>query len=680
MDPRQGWQWPYFTQMCGFHTTYVLTDQEIRVLSKTLDHYIPATNKSKRTQVEFERFYKEVLSKATHLDVEQKLALKTTFLDTFRDYSKVKINSEDKGVIESLYKNDKIVVLRQDKGRGVVILNRSDYITKCETFLNGPEFTALSEDPTGKFQTRVQGILRKMKKKFKPSDYNKLYPSSSQPGLFFGLAKVHKLKEDQNDVADLPLRPVISNIGTTTYQISKYLANVLNPLTKSEHNIESTKDFITKLKDAKIETDHQMVSLDVVSLFTSVPLDYTINIILEKVFVEKLIKTRLSRDNFKSLLELCTKEMHFCFNEKVYKQTNGVAMGSPLGPVLANIFMVHLENHMIPRLSDKMSLWYRYVDDTFTFVKQGEVETIQTALNAFHNDIKFTYEVEQNSKISFLDVMVTKKPDGTFDTDVFRKKTDSSIYLNWESFTTRSWKIGTLKGLFRRAFMICSTSGALERELKQLKHVFTKVNGYPSKTVNKTLHEVKSKLERETALEGSGTDRANTQVVSSNDDKEVSIPYICLPYKGKEGEGVLNKFKGYLTNVLPSEVKPRFIYKGTKLGSFFSVKDKVISEHQTNLVYGYTPKGETELQKGYIGETNVRFGRRAQEHASWDKNSSVYKYSQQCNVDVTFNDFSILEKGYSKIVDRRIAEALFVKDYNPILNEQKESYRLKLFN
>ena len=86
-----------------------------------------------------------------------------------------------------------------------------------------------------------------MKTKFTKPEYSRLYPSSSQPGLFFGLAKVHKLKDGQKEVKDLPLRPVISNIGTTTYQISKYLANLLAPLTKNEHNIESTKDFIEKL-------------------------------------------------------------------------------------------------------------------------------------------------------------------------------------------------------------------------------------------------------------------------------------------------------------------------------------------------------------------------------------------------------------------------------------------------
>ena len=104
-----------------------------------------------------------------------------------------------------------------------------------------------------------------------------------------------------------------------------------------------------------------MVSFDVVSLFTSVPLDYTINVILDKVYKDKRINTKFSRDEMHALLDLCTKKMHFSFNGKIYKQTNGVAMGSPLGPVIANIFMVHLEEMLIPGLSDRLSSWYRYV-------------------------------------------------------------------------------------------------------------------------------------------------------------------------------------------------------------------------------------------------------------------------------------------------------------------------------
>ena len=87
--------------------------------------------------------------------------------------------------------------------------------------------STLDCDPTKSFQSKVQRNLLKMKKAFSKDVYKKLYPSASQPGLFFGLAKVHKLKGNNCNVSELPLRPVISNIGTATYQVAKYLSQIL---------------------------------------------------------------------------------------------------------------------------------------------------------------------------------------------------------------------------------------------------------------------------------------------------------------------------------------------------------------------------------------------------------------------------------------------------------------------
>ena len=81
---------------------------------------------------------------------------------------------------------------------------------------------------------------------------------------------------------------------------------------------------------------------------------------------------------------MCTKELHFTYNGKTYQQNDGVCMGSPLGPVLANVFMVYLEKTIAPKLKTSMPIWIRYVDDTFTLVKKGKLEEIITALNNFH--------------------------------------------------------------------------------------------------------------------------------------------------------------------------------------------------------------------------------------------------------------------------------------------------------
>ena len=262
-------------------SSYVLSDKETEVLSYSLDHYVPGSEYGKRTQVEFERFYQDIVPHTDHLHAHEKTVLKTKFLDTFNKYSKIKLPNEEKKILENLYKNKDITISKQDKGRGVVIMNKCDYVEKSNLFLNGMEFEKLTNDPTASLQTRVQNKLLKMKKRFTEAQYKRLYPSSSRPGLFFGLAKVHKLKNGSTNVNELPLRPVISNIGTATYELSKYLAKLLQPIAKSDFTIESTKDFVRKIREKKIDKEFEMVSFDVVSLFTSVPLDFTIGVILD---------------------------------------------------------------------------------------------------------------------------------------------------------------------------------------------------------------------------------------------------------------------------------------------------------------------------------------------------------------------------------------------------------------
>ena len=288
-----------------------------------------------------------------------RLGLKTKLLNCFKNYGTIKAPYEYKETVKKLSENQDICLLKQDKGRGIIIMDRNKYLEKCLGILNTDKFTELKEDPTAQFETRVQKCLRKMKKRFDPATYNAIYPTSSQPGRFYGTAKLHKVAEGCHDVDQLPIRPIISNIGTATYKTSKHLAKLLAPLTKSRYTIESTRDFIAYTKKLKIRDNYDMVSFDVSNLFTNVPLDFTINLILKKVYEQKLVKTKLKKSELKELLEICTKEMHFTLDDKVYQQTDGVCMGSPLGPVLANVFMVYLEETIAPEFETIMPTWRR---------------------------------------------------------------------------------------------------------------------------------------------------------------------------------------------------------------------------------------------------------------------------------------------------------------------------------
>ena len=103
-------------------------------------------------------------------------------------------------------------------------------------------------------------------------------------------------------------------------------------------------------------------------------------------------------------------------------------------------------------------------------------------------------------------------------------------------------------------------------------------------------------------------------------------------------------------------------------------------EHETNLIYAFKPTYDSEKVTEYVGETKVRFGTRTYEHLNTDKASSVYKHKVDNNLSVSDSDFEVIDKGFPKSLDRKLAEALYVKELDPILNRQKKSFNLLLFN
>ena len=142
---------------------------------------------------------------------------------------------------------------------------------------------------------------------------------------------------------------------------------------------------------------------------TSIPLNKTIKITLERIRDRKEINTDIRKTMIKEMLLLCTKDVHFLFADEIYQQTDGVAMRSPLGPILAGIFMVELETTTFPTLGNLLRKWKRYVDDTYCIAKADSLNEILLKLNSFHMNRQFTYEAESNNLLPFVDVMTIRK-------------------------------------------------------------------------------------------------------------------------------------------------------------------------------------------------------------------------------------------------------------------------------
>ena len=386
--------------------------------------------------------------------------------------------------------------------------------------------------------------------------------------MFYGTAKVHKLQGNQG-LNELTVRAIISNIGTATYETAKYLNNLLSPLGKSRHAVPNSKESIEKIKEERIPIGYKMISFDVKNLFTNVTLDETIKTILQKVHVEKKIKTSIPKPILKELLLLCTKHLHFRFNGETDTQIDGVAMGSPLGPLLANFSIISLEEKVLPKVSNYLCYWKLYVDDTYVPEK---ISFILKELNSYHPNIKFTYEVEENNKITFLDVLINRISFNEIEASVYRKESNTDIYINWYSHVPLQWKIGTLQDLVTRAKNISSTEDLLNLELEHLKTVFCNINDFLKNVVDNIIQQELSKSIKQ-------------QDVISDTQENCKNLKLILPYAGKQGVQLTSKMKKQLRKVLPDNVKTMVTYQSKKLVSKFPVKDKIDFQHQNNVVY-----------------------------------------------------------------------------------------------
>ena len=197
------------------------------------------------------------------------------------------------------------------------------------------------------------------------------------------------------------------------------------------------------------------------SLFTNIPVSETIEIICNCLLSNCSLLQGLSRSEFENLLVLSVKNCHFIFNGKLYHQIDGVAMGSPLGPLFANIFMSFHEKNLLNNCpsSFKPILSRRYVDDCFLlFSSLDHAPLFLDYLNRQHPNINFTSETECDRKLSFLDIDISRVVNGKLATSVYRKPTFTGLFTNFHSFIPLTYKCCLVSGLLNRIFNICSLS------------------------------------------------------------------------------------------------------------------------------------------------------------------------------------------------------------------------------
>ena len=504
--------------------------------------------------------------------------------------------------------------------------------------------------------------------------YVKLLPTGSSRPRMYGLPKTHK--------PTTPLRPILSMIGSAQHKIAQWLTEVLEPVLErfSRYCIPDSFEFVNLLNEPNISVQNSFLcSYDIKSLFTNVPLQEVIDICTKSLYNDMGTKPAVPKTVFKHLLHFATSSVEFSFNDNIYRQIDGVAMGSPLGPILANIFVGSLE-HKLFQNNKKPEIYVRYVDDIFVMFKnKHEHLSFLNNLNKLHSSLSFTCECEVENKIAFLDVLV-ERVNNTFTTTVYRKPTFNGLYVRWESFCSRRRKTNLIATLTNRALKICSAS-KLDGELNNITSILQK-NGYPDDVISVVMKKT----------------IANAKRVKSFGPKKCSVP-IHLPYIGS----ISHKFEEELSSSVSKcfgAVRLRVVFESRPQMQAAS-KDKLPITMNSNVIYKFT----CQCGDWYIGRTSQRLQTRINQHvtkklqrtfatksaaerrniASQYSNdgSAIAKHllnSPDCASAYRNDRFTIIAHGRTKY-HLSVQESVFIESWRPKLCSQKRFvYKCLLFS
>ena len=257
-----------------------------------------------------------------------------------------------------------------------------------ESILSDREtYEVVNKAPLKKIEREFNAHLLRLKKEQKLDDYTyrKLRSTDAIPPAIRGSVKHHKPNN--------PLRPIVSCIDSALYNASRFLTDIHAPLQNNNgYSVSNSSQFIDKIANTTIDEDEIMVSFDVVSLFTAIPVEKACERIRTKLETDVTLTsgTKLTIDNIISLLRFTLTNSLFTYNNTIYKQVHGCAMGSPVSPVIANLYMEEIEVRAVTNTANPPKEWDRYVDDVFSIMKKDAVSTFHDELNSIDIHISFT--------------------------------------------------------------------------------------------------------------------------------------------------------------------------------------------------------------------------------------------------------------------------------------------------
>ena len=519
------------------------------------------------------------------------------------------ISSSEAKAIGKIKADKSINVLKADKGNCVVIMNASDYDSKMfELLIDDQTYEEVKRNPIKKTERLMNAKLLGLKRrgKFEDSEYFRLRSTDGLIPRIYGLVKVHK--------DNFPLRPIVSLIGSPLYELSKYIASIISPLVgNTPHTVKNSFDFVRFLSSCKCSDNDVMVSFDVISLFTRIPIKLAVEIVKCRLENDDNLcgKTKLSVDEIVELMQFCLDNNHFVFRDKYFRQIFGCAMGSPISVVAANLVMEDLERRILSG-NCQIRFWKRFVDDVWAVVPEDKVSDILNFINSFEKSIKFTCEKEIENSLPFLDVRVTRIGRG-FQTKVYRKPSHTDRYLDFNSNHAFSHKMSVSRCLYSRAVLFSSDAHDRNFEFQRIMNVLRQ-NNFPDHVIRRS---DTARIDRSSEVAFAG--------------------YVSLPYIKGCSERISRVLKRFN---IKSYYKPL-----NKLSKIFGLpKDPVEQNKKCGVVYE-VPCGDCE--KVYVGQTGNSLETRLKQHQAacrlfqTDK-SALAEHSVQADHRINWGDAKVV--------------------------------------
>lgn len=407
------------------------------------------------------------------------------------------ITSQQKQAINNLRNNANIIIKPADKGGLTCIMNKPSYLNEAYRQLNNAKYYSRNvslthkDDLCNKINSTLEHLLHQNFITNKQFDFLQANDSDRNRN-FYLLPKVHK-PHDKWPNQEMPEgRPIVGDCATESRRVSDYIDYFLKPLaTGHQTYLKDTYDFIHKIKNSEIDKNCILVTGDITALYTNMNINRTIAVV-KKAFKSNPRPNRPDGELIE-LLELIMKNNDFRFNNEIFLQIFGTAMGKSFAPNLANLYLIDFDKQAINGFRIKPSLFYRFLDDIF-FVWPGtitELKEFENFLNSIIPNIKVTLTASED-EVNFLDTTIFKHTADhitTLQSKVYFKPTDTHQLLHTSSFHPPHTTSGILKSQIIRFKRLSSFKTDFDKSCNILFRALRK-RGYHRRLLRKTKRDI----------------------------------------------------------------------------------------------------------------------------------------------------------------------------------------------